>query len=81
MSTIQNITKTESKNTAVPKSTLGNILFCNFFGRFLFEHRHRADRSRGVWNNVSVFFAWIGRFNTHQNQVGIAGSNLGTEVF
>ena len=35
----------------------------------------QSDRSRRLTNNVFHFRFWIGLSNTHQNQVGIAGSS------
>ena len=69
MGTFQHIAQPESKHSAIPKGTLGNIFLCDFFRRFLPEHRYTAQIVRRLRYDIAVFFTGIRGFDSHEHKI------------
>ena len=69
MSLVQQIPQLKGKNTAIPQSSLLDILPGRCLIRLFLEGAHLADFTAICRNNIAVFFTWISRLNAHQHQV------------
>ena len=63
---VENVTELERKNSAIPQRARSDKFFRVDEIRLLFERDNFADNFGRSRNDVTIFFAWISRLNSHK---------------